>query len=187
MKKNTDKKRNILIMVFYIIIALGVVIGVTYAFFQVNIKNNKDSDESVSVKGSKLELTYGDGNGLLSMDHLKPNTNVGEKTFTVTNTGKSDVDDYEVILESVINDLNFHQDLTYELTCVSDVGSICQGNNDTFPKRDRVLVSNRIAVGETHTYSLSIFYKETYQDQSEDLGKTVSAKVNIQDNTHMGE
>ena len=172
-----DIKKISKITLFLLILLILCAIGLTYAYFTSGANHNKEEDSTV-VRGGKLEITYGDGNGLLSIEHLKPNQTVGEKTFTVTNTGKNDVDTYDVILEDVINELESYEDLEYTLTCSSDKGT-CNGNNGVFPKNDSVLISNPIKVGETQSYKLTVKYNETYKDQSNDMNKYVLAKVNL--------
>lgn len=172
-----DIKKISKITLFLLILLILCAIGLTYAYFTSGANHNKE-DESTIVRGGKLEITYGDGNGLLSIEHLKPNQTVGEKTFTVTNTGRNDVDTYDVILEDVINELEYYEDLEYTLTCSSDKGT-CNGNNGVFPKNDSVLISNPIKVGETQSYKLTVKYNETYKDQSNDMNKYVLAKVNL--------
>ena len=172
-----DIKKISKITVFLLILLILCAIGLTYAYFTSGANHNKE-DESTIVRGGKLEITYGDGNGLLSIEHLKPNQTVGEKTFTVTNTGRNDVDTYYVILEDIINELESYEDLEYTLTCESDKAT-CNGNNGAFPKNDSVLISNPIKVGETQSYKLTVKYNETYKDQSNDMNKYVLAKVNL--------
>lgn len=172
-----DIKKISKITLFLLILLTLCAIGLTYAYFTSGANHNKE-DESTIVRGGKLEITYGDGNGLLSIEHLKPNQTVGEKTFTVTNTGRNDVDTYDVILEDIINELESYEDLEYTLTCESDKAT-CNGNNGAFPKNDSVLISNPIKVGETQSYKLTVKYNETYKDQSNDMNKYVLAKVNL--------
>lgn len=172
-----DIKKISKITLFLLILLILCAIGLTYAYFTSGANHNKE-DESTIVRGGKLEITYGDGNGLLSIEHLKPNQTVGEKTFTVTNTGRNDVDTYDVILEDIINELESYEDLEYTLTCESNKAT-CNGNNGAFPKNDSVLISNPIKVGETQSYKLTVKYNETYKDQSNDMNKYVLAKVNL--------
>lgn len=172
-----DIKQIAKITLIFLILLIICALGLTFAYFTADVIKNKE-DESVVVSGGKLEITYGDNNELLSIDGLKPGNVVGEKTFTVTNTGKNDVKYYEVILEDVINELEFYEDLEYTLTCNSDK-STCNGSNGVFPKKDSILVSNSIKVGEVQTYKIIVNYKETYKNQSNDMNKSIVAKINL--------
>lgn len=172
-------KKRIITSMIAILLLIFALFGITYAYFTAKVKGNTN-DQSVDVSAGKLELTYGDGNGFIKVDKIQPGEVIKSKTFTVKNTGDGDIDSYEVILENVINELKYYNDLTYELECKSDIGT-CGGSNDVFPIYDNSIVVNSIKVGETHTYTLTLTYHETNLDQSDDMDKTVEAKVNIRD------
>lgn len=194
-------KKRIIISMISILLLIITLFGITYAYFVSTVKGN-ENEESISVKAGKLELTYADGNGVLEVGkYLQPgekvkfkdsNGNVVEsKIFTVTNTGTRLVDSYEVILENVINELEFYEDLTYKLECISYINygesnqeksGTCNGNDNYFPKTNGVLTSNSIEVDVTHYYVLTLEYAETHKDQSDDMKKNISAKINVQDN-----
>ena len=172
-------KKRIITSMIAILLLIFALFGITYAYFTAKVKGNTN-DKSVDVSAGKLELTYCDGNGFIKVDKIQPGEVIKSKTFTVKNTGTGDIDSYEVILENVINELKYYNDLTYELECISNVGT-CKGTNNTFPIYDNPIVVNSIKVGETHTYTLTLSYHETNLDQSDDMDKTIEAKVNIRD------
>lgn len=172
-------KKRIITSMIAILLLIFALFGITYAYFTAKVKGNTN-DKSVDVSAGKLELVYGDGNGFIKVDKIQPGEVIKSKTFTVKNTGTGDIDGYEVILENVINELKYYNDLTYELECKSDIGT-CGGSDDTFPIYDNSIITNSIKVGETHTYTLTLTYHETNLDQSDDMNKTVEAKVNIRD------
>lgn len=172
-------KKRIIISMISIVLLLLTLFGITYAYFTAKVKGNS-SEKSASVSAGKLQLKYYDGNGLIEIDKIIPGTVIETKTFSVENTGTLDIDDYDVILENVVNELLVYQDLTYELTCTSDIGE-CKGSAGVFPKDDSSIVTNYIKTGETQSYSLKITYNETNTDQSDDMNKKIEAKVNIID------
>ena len=172
-------KKRIITSMIAILLLIFALFGITYAYFTAKVKGNTN-DKSVDVSAGKLELTYGDGNGFIKVDKIQPGEVIKSKTFTVKNTGDGDIDSYEVILENVVNELKYYNDLTYELECNSDIGT-CNGTNNTFPIYDDVLLTNSIKVGETHSYTLTLTYHETNVDQSDDMNKNIEAKVNIID------
>lgn len=172
-------KKRIITSMIAILLLIFALFGITYAYFTAKVKGNTN-DKSVDVSAGKLELVYGDGNGFIKVDKIQPGEVIKSKTFTVKNTGTGDIDSYEVILENVINELKYYNDLTYELKCNSDIGT-CVGSNDVFPIYDNSIVVNSIKVGETHTYTLTLTYHETNLDQSDDMDKNIEAKVNIRD------
>ena len=172
-------KKRIITSMIAILLLICALFGITYAYFTATVKGNTN-DKSVDVSAGKLELVYKDGNGFIKVDKIQPGEVIKSKTFTVKNTGDGNIDSYEVILENVVNELKYYNDLTYELDCKSDNGT-CNGSNDTFPIYDGSIVTNSIKVNETHTYTLTLTYHETNLDQSDDMNKNIEAKVNIRD------
>ena len=71
--------------------------------------------------------------------------------------------------------------MVYTLTCTSDKeNKTCKGVSETtFPKLAGILVTDSIDVGETQSYELKVDYKEMNIDQSEDMYKRISARVQI--------
>lgn len=175
-------KKRIITSMIAILLLIFALFGITYAYFTAKVKGNTN-DKSVDVSAGKLELTYGDGNGFIKVDKIQPGEVIKSKTFTVKNTGTGDIDSYEVILENIVNELKYYNDLTYELDCKSDNGT-CNGSSNTFPIYDGSIVTNSIKVNETHTYTLTLTYHETNLDQSDDMDKNIEAKVNIRDSEY---
>ena len=181
MQRMDNVKKRIITSIVAIIVLIFALLGITYAYFTTKIKGNED-EKSANVSAGKLELTYGDGNKEIVVENIEPGTVLKTKTFTVKNTGTSRIDNYDVILENVVNELTYYEDLTYTLTCTSDKNDSCKGvENGVFPKYDQLLVTNSIEVGETQSFELTVTYNETNLDQSIDMNKVIHAKVNIID------
>ena len=195
-----NRRQKIIISVTGIFLVLLILVGLTYAYFLTQIQGN-DEDKSITVTTANLVLEYGDGNGILNpANALTPgdkvkfkdaNNNVVEaKTFTVTNKGNSK-SDYVVVIEDVVitnvsdgTSTTFQSnDFRYTLTCTKNDGTKCNEVKDlsVFPINGGILIGNDSEVGEVHTYSLSMWYIETGKNQTNDMNKTLSAKVNIKD------
>lgn len=177
-----------LIMTF---IGFLTVIGLTYAYF-ISTFNTNTQDKDVTVNAGKIELTYFDGNGSIVLDKLMPGETIETKTFNVKNTGTGYIDDYDVNLDNVENKLKYYEDLTYTLSCKEyDINdnylNDCNGQatEKTFPQSDTKLVTNSLEIGHIQKYELKIFYKETYEDQSDDMDKIVKARIGIVDNSEI--
>ena len=177
-----NKKQQIIVSITGIFIVLLILIGLTYAYFLTKIKGN-DNVKSIAVSTANLELTYGDGNGTITVSNMEPGEDIPEKTFTVTNNGNATVDNYAVYLEELINTLTRNDDMVYTLTCTSSIANkTCNGVDETtFPNKNGLIVTNSIDKDEVQTYSLKLNYKEMGVDQSADMGKEVSAKIQIYD------
>ena len=171
-------KKRIIISLISILILIMALFGITYAYFTTKAKGNED-DKSASVTAGKLEVTYKEGNGEIIAEKLMPGDVVASKTFSVVNTGTATTD-YLVIVENVINTLVNNEDLEYELVCNSSItGKNCNGSKTSFPNKKASLVKNSIDKEEVQNYTLTLTYKETNKDQSSDMDKVISAKVNI--------
>ena len=184
-----NRKQKIIVSTTGIFLVLLILVGLTYAYFLTRINGNKN-DKSISVSTAKLELTYGDNSAeILGKDLvLEPSdTEIGTKTFTVTNNGNDT--SYVVIIENVSvtktsdgSTTTFESnDFRYTLTCTKSDGSSCDGVNtqSVFPINGGVLVGNSIKEGDVHTYTFKMWYIDTGIDQSNDMGKTIQAKLNI--------
>ncbi len=189
-----NRRQKIIVSVTGIFLVLLLLVGLTYAYFLTQISGN-EAEKSISVTTANLALVYGDGNQVITGDKILPGTTLDEKTFTVKNEGNA-TSDYVVLIEDVkvtyaesVNGQTagatttfVSNDFVYTLTCTSD-GAACNGVNTetTFPINGGVIVANSIEVGKTHSYSLTVTYKDTGIDQSLDMNKSLEAKVNIAD------
>ena len=174
------RKKVIVVSAVGITIVLLTLLGLTYAYFLTRIQGNTN-EKSISVTTANLELTYADGNGTITSNNIMPGTTLTDKEFTVTNNGNATVNNYAVYLEELVNELTRPDDMVYTLTCTSSKeNKTCKGVSETtFPKLAGIIVTNSIDVGETQTYKLTVTYKEMNVDQSDDMNKKVSARVQI--------
>ena len=175
-----NRKQGIIISITGIILVMLILLGLTYAYFLTKINGNTN-DKSLSVTMASLLLKYEDGNGLVALENIMPGDEIPSKTFTVTNKGNSKVNGYAVYIENLINQFTITKDLTYTLDCKSSVkNKSCAGKGEEiFPTVNGILTTNSIEVNETQTYTLKVKYKETGTDQSIDMNKIVSGKIQI--------
>ena len=208
-----NKRNKIIVSIVGITIVLLALLGITYAYYLTRIQGNTNTN-SISVTTAKLELTYGDGNGiLLPYGTIEPNSDksikfyktdasgnpitneppVDNKTFTVTNNGNDS--SYVVIIDNVsvtkVSDGSattfVSNDFRYTLSCKKSDNTDCNNVSDLtiFPIKGGILVSNDIEEDDVHTYTLTMWYIDTGIDQSDDMGKSLQARVNITDVAQM--
>ncbi len=186
-----NKKQKIIVSVVGITIVLLTLLGLTYAYFLTRIQGNTNN-KSISVTTANLELTYGDNSAeILGKDLtlIPSDTEIGTKTFTVTNNGNDT--SYVVVIENVSvtkasdgSTTTFESnDFRYTLTCTKKDGTSCDGvsTQSVFPINGGVLVGNSIKEGDVHTYTFKMWYIDTGVDQSNDMGKSLQARLNITD------
>ena len=192
-----NRRQRIIISVTGIFLVLLILVGLTYAYFLTKIKGN-DNEKSISVTTADLKLEYSDINDILvSEENVEPG-NSWTKTFAVTNNGNKTVTNYGVSLENIENGLERKEDLVYTLTCTQytkatykvenkvasgTTSGTCNGvsSETTYPTVGTILVENSIDTDKVQAYTLTVTYKETNTDQSIDMNKRFSGKVNIVD------
>ena len=175
-----NRKQRITFSVVGITIVLLTLIGFTYAYYLTRIQGNTNN-KSIEITSAYLRLKYDDGNKEITMKNIMPGTIIGTKTFSVTNEGNAKVDGYAVYLEDLINELSRKDDLVYTLTCTTNKkDKSCAGKSETtFPTTNGIIITNSIEVEETQTYELKVTYKEMNIDQSIDMNKNISGKIQI--------
>jgi len=187
-----NRRQRIIVSITGIFLVLLMLVGLTYAYFLTQINGNINPN-SIQITTANLQLTYSDGDGsiLTSDTKLKPsNTPINTKEFSVINNG--DDTDYVVIIDNIsIKNATTGEDTTFEsndfefkLECSSDDGIDCNDINIETPLpliNNSILIGNDIKSGATHTYTLTLWYKETNKNQSRDMNKMLNARINIQD------
>ena len=191
-----SRKQSIIVSVTGIFLVLLILVGLTYAYFLTKIKGNTN-DKSISITTANLEIEYKDNNDIIIGDRIEPGTILPTKVFTVTNNGGKSVE-YSVGLVNIINTFTNTEDVVYTITCKSynkegfslgTDGTItgtengtCSGVDETeFPTLNSYIVTNNIDVNIVHAYTMTVTYKETGIDQSIDMNKELSAKIDIFD------
>ena len=176
-----NKRNKIIVSIVGITIVLLALLGITYAYYLTRIEGNTNTN-SISVTTADLKLEYGDGNGYIQATNIQPGNDIAKKTFTVTNKGNVTIENYGVYFEEVINTFELKDDVIFTITCTSSLGNNCYGIEDKiFPSNNELIVNNSIAINETHEYEIKVTYKETGVDQSIDMNKEISAKIQIYD------
>ena len=146
----------------------------TYAYFTLEIEG-EGKNNTLSTFSKNMEITYTETSNV-----TLENAYTGDsltKTFTVANTGNTDVY-YNVTLEDVVNNFAKPEELQYAIRESNDVA---YRNDSALPTSDATMLSDiKISSGETHSYTLEIiFLSLSNTDQSYNMGKTFSGKINV--------
>ena len=169
-------KKQIVIATSVLVVITILLLGLTYAYYKTRINGNT-KDKSISVTSKKLEITYADGNGVISpTEKIEPGYTV-TKTFTVENTGDQTLS-YSIKLDNITNTFSRAEDWTYVLK-KGDV----EVSSGKIPTNETYIV-NAVSIDpkSTDNYTLTITYANlTDVDQSVDMGKSLSLRVNIDD------
>ena len=170
--ENNEKK--IILVMSTVVIATIMLIGFSYAYYKTKISGNT-KEKSISVTSKKLEVSYADGNGVIEpTEKIEPGY-TATKTFTVENTGENPIS-YSIKLDNITNTFTRTEDWTYVLKKgETEVSSGKIPTNETY-------IVNAVSIDSktTDSYSITVTYANlTDVDQSVDMGKSLSLRVNI--------
>lgn len=176
---NQEKNTKLIIGLVISIIILIIVISVgTYSFYTATLRTTNDDQNTLQNSTAKIEFVLSDGS--LTGDNLIPGDTI-TKTFQVKNNGTID-GTFKIMWDSVNNTFVNKQDLI--VTLADDEGTIiADTDNQVVPDSTTtatILKDNlKIGVGETKNYTLTITYRNTEEDQTADMGKSISATIKL--------
>ena len=170
-------------LIIGIIIVLLTLIGVSYAYFSTIITGNK---KKVTMTSAGLKIIFTNGDAIEASDvYAEDNLDI-VKTFSVENKTKNEYK-YNIVIEDLVNTFKTTGYLVYKIT--SDDGGYNMTEFKDVPKSlsatDTGLAYNvSIPANTKHNYNIEIkyLYSET-ENQSSDMGKTLSGKLFISDGT----
>ena len=170
-----DKKIYILLVVSILI----TVIGVSLAFFALNIVGNENAKNVVITTGD-LKLLLTDGNAV-SLSDAKPGDSV-TKTITVKNTGTKEIS-YNLVWQDLVNGIT-NNELIVDGTCKNLNASntedgTCSAISKKAVKEGNITSNIPIKPGYTHEYVVRVTFKDTGTLQNYNLNKSFTGKIGI--------
>ena len=178
---------KIIFIVMMIALLLGV-IGISYAYFTMNIVQNQ---KLTVLNSGDLKLRYTD-NTELSLENALPGDSI-VKTFTVENIGSKKVS-YNIIWNNLINTIN-NYDLQLDMKCKSykdyntsskTESGKCSSFYKAVPYTETSISkdikrNNEIDTGITHEYTVTITFKNRSYLQNDNLNKSFSGKIDLEE------
>ena len=160
------------LLIGLIVVAIALVIGTSYAYFMANVTGGDNGSETV-IKSGNLSLTLEDETPL-TLNNAQPGSSAS-KTFTVTNNSKNTIV-YNIKLVDVTNTFIDKNDLVYTLIGDNDINI-----TEVVPSENNKYLATNIPIeaGTTHTYTLTIIFKETNDNQNDNMGVSFSGRINI--------
>ena len=170
-----DKKIYIMLVVSILITA----IGVSLAFFTLNIVGNEDAKDIVITTGD-LKLLLTDGSAV-SLSDAKPGDSV-TKTITVKNTGTKEVS-YNLVWQELVNGIT-NNELIVDGTCKNlnlsnTEDGTCSAISKKAVKEGNITSNIQIKPGYTHEYVVRVTFKDTGTLQNYNLNKSFTGKIGI--------
>ena len=184
MKDNITK---ITILTIMLLTILGV-IGFSYAYFSTDVNGE---GKYITLDTAELRLKYTDA-ATMSLTNAIPGDKI-ERTFTVENIGIKTVS-YNIVWKDLINTID-NYDLHLDMKCKSykNYGKSNQeeyGTCDSFYKAVPTTETSiskdirkdiEIEVGVTQVYNVTITFKNRPYDQSDNLNKLFSGKMDLEE------
>ncbi len=183
MKKNElTRKIRIRIIVLSILLFLVTITGITYAYFSIQVTGNETAS-SIIVSTARLSLIYTD-TLLLGGDRIKPEW-TQSKTISVENNGTVPVY-YNIIWRDLLNEIT-DDELVISGSCSTNAsGRTCGDISETTIPTETTLSHNiliknniEIEVGEIHTYTITVTFKDTGSNQNYNQNKEFYGTLNI--------
>ena len=175
-----SKSNKIKIIVITALIFLVSIAGISYAYFTIQITGN-DTASSMRLRTANMSLVYNDVQ-IVSGEYAEPGW-TQTKTLTVTNNGNVDAY-YNIIWRDLTNEI-INGELVISATCSSSSGSCSNMSETAVPtsmsESHNIAVKRGISIapGVTHTYTLTVLFKETGSNQNYNQNKYFNGTLNI--------
>ena len=192
---NNNRTNTLLLTVIGVATLLVAVIGASFAYFTAQLYGEEQGD-TVTIGAVVLKIAYADGSGaiggVLAAEGIVPVTTgepVIKKEFTITgNNSTTAIMPYSISLKITTNEFTTGA-LRYTFESSNNGGNgvvppsvtvpqnISTGDDQTINLGSAQFVGN--VTDAVHTYTLNIFFPETYENQDEDKDKEFIAKIDI--------
>ncbi len=165
-------KKKVIVPIVASILTLGILTGVSYAYFSAKITENNKTE--TIMKSNELGLTF-TGVSEINANSMIPGDSF-TKTFSVENTSNRAVT-YNIYMQNITNE--FNEDLVYTLS--DDNGEVVAETAlpTTNTGKSYLKTNVEIESGVTKNYTLKIEYKYLDTPQDDYQGSTFKATLGI--------
>lgn len=165
MKKNI----KVVMAVISIILIIIFMILLTIVYFKID-----DSDNETDLFYKNISIKYVETSNI-TLVNGEPGDTLN-KSFIIKNISDEDVY-YDIELSNLVNNFSNPDDIVYSLYGSNNGAYI---KNSIFPTTSSKIASNiKIEPNQEQTYTLNLTFLKTEEDQSNNLNKTISSKINI--------
>ena len=176
----STKGQTIFLSVVGIATLLVAIIGATFAWFSATVSGN-DTASSVIVETATLGITYANNNEI-KLEKALPGDTV-TKEFTVAAADDSTVDQSYTINWNIDTfDFVNKEDLVYSLSGEATSGGTVVTKTETaMPTATGVtpIGNGTLKPGDSHSYDLTVTFKETGSNQNSNQGKHFYGKIEV--------
>lgn len=171
------KTKEQVLVVFTVMFAIVVLVGITYTFFSVGVSNN--DNEKFQTSTATLSLVFDDGD-----NGINATLNLGEsitKKFTIENTGT--LDTYAKINWIELVNTYLQGSLTWNLEqSETENGTYTSVGSGIVPfsKEEEALIKRLlIPVNTKYYYNLIITFNDLDENQNDDINATMHSHFNL--------
>ena len=173
------RKKELLVILSSLLV---IILSVSVAYFTTKILG---TGKDISVTSADLKVIFTSGSGTINGTNIEPGWSSGVNTFTIKNESNG-VYKYNIVIKDLVNTFVTTGYLQYKITSAD--GGYNMSEFKDVPKsdaaKDEILAySVEIAKGKTHSYSIEFKYTNSANDQSDDMGKTLSGTLYIEKGT----
>ena len=174
--------KNKYLTITLFILSIFLIIGISYAYFEITVSGNDNSKDMVVTAGT-LELTFNDKDSVITLNNAKPG-DYYTKTITVKNTGTLDTS-YNLVWQELTNEIT-NDELVIEATCKQLNASnteegTCSPLSETPVSSNTILKKVSISPSYTHEYTIKVTFKEMNKSQNYNTNKTFKGKFGIEE------
>ena len=168
-------------LIYGICLSLLIVIGVTLAYFITEIEGNK---KDVTINTGDLRVIFNNGEKIEGID-IEPGWSI-TKTFSIENKSKTEYK-YNIVIQDLVNTF-VSDNLVYKITSTNNGHNMT--DYEVLPKSDTqedtiLTYSTTISGRTTQEYTIGVKFKEEDRNQYEDMGKTITGKIYIEEGTYL--
>ena len=173
-----SKGKKVLFKIIFIIIILVILFFILFLGYRIifNVAmNNLDIKKYENIENGKLNVEFINGEDI-KINDIKPGYSL-TKSFKIFNESNRTLH-YSIYFKNLKNDFVNKQDLIYYL----DGGNEVYIDDTIVPdsgKRQNILYNIKINPKEEHSYVLKIEFRKQDYDQSIDVGKNITSKIEV--------
>ena len=175
-----DKSKKITISLY--VLSIFLILGISYAYFSLNIIGNDSAKLSVISSGT-LELTFTDKSNEITLNNAVPGDSF-QKEISVKNTGTLDAM-YNIIWQELTNEF-VRNEIVISATCERlNSEGVVDGTCNNIEEKPvgRLSIPQKISIeaGITHKYTVTVKFIDTGKNQNYNQGKTFDGKLGIEE------
>lgn len=184
---DNGKGQTIFLSVIGVATLLVAIIGATFAWFSVSVQGNENAQNIVVNTAVLGNVVFEEGTGVDLGTNIQPSDDPQvTRTFTVYNNNEDATEtiEYEIYLDVTTNTLtpSANGAFVYSLSGTTNgTGTVGMAvTEEEVPTANTKIADGELIGYETHSYSFSVHFKETGENQNAAQGKAFLGKLRVE-------